>query len=156
MDGYILANPLRTCLKISNDAFFRASVSLSGLTLNEELGWTLSSLDLGRGFGSSSWSALHFPRSQALQLAADAVSVVCVSDTHNSQPVLPDGDVLIHAGDLTQSGSLRELQAALDWLRAQLHPVKIVVAGNRDLLLDARCDGRRGTGDNTTMMYARL
>jgi predicted phosphodiesterase len=73
--------------------------------------------------------------------------VVCVSDTHNSQPALPDGDVLIHAGDLTQSGSLAELQAAVSWLRTQPHPVKIVVAGNHDLLLDASCDSRRGAGD---------
>ncbi|KAK3900874.1 Metallo-dependent phosphatase-like protein [Staphylotrichum tortipilum] len=71
----------------------------------------------------------------------DAVTIVCVSDTHNSQPALPPGDVLIHAGDLTQSGTLRELQAALDWLRAQPHPVKIVVAGNHDRLLDRGHDG---------------
>ncbi|KAJ5182638.1 hypothetical protein N7492_000254 [Penicillium capsulatum] len=64
------------------------------------------------------------------------VSVVCISDTHNSQPTIPDGDILIHAGDLTQSGSLAELQATLAWLRAQPHPIKIVVAGNHDLLLD--------------------
>lgn len=64
------------------------------------------------------------------------VSIVCISDTHNSQPTLPDGDILIHAGDLTQSGSLKELQATLVWLRAQPHPIKIVVAGNHDLLLD--------------------
>ncbi|GAB1314235.1 Phosphoric ester [Madurella fahalii] len=69
------------------------------------------------------------------QPVADPVSVVCVSDTHNSQPALPNGDVLIHAGDLTQSGSSRELQETIDWLRAQSHPVKIVIAGNHDLLL---------------------
>ncbi|KAJ6132365.1 hypothetical protein N7471_007580 [Penicillium samsonianum] len=68
------------------------------------------------------------------------VSIICVSDTHNSQPNLPDGDILIHAGDLTQSGSLKELQATLTWLRAQSHPTKIVVAGNHDLLLDAARD----------------
>ncbi len=81
------------------------------------------------------------------QSLANPVSVVCVSDTHNNQPKLPDGDVLIHAGDLTQSGSLRELQATIDWLRAQPHAVKIVVAGNHDLLLDTSCDGQRGTRD---------
>ncbi|CAI7603241.1 unnamed protein product [Penicillium glandicola] len=68
------------------------------------------------------------------------ISIVCVSDTHNSQPILPDGDILIHAGDLTQSGSLKELQATLTWLRNQPHPTKIVVAGNHDLLLDAGRD----------------
>ena len=65
------------------------------------------------------------------------VSIVCISDTHNSQPALPDGDILIHAGDLTQSGSSKELQAAVDWLHAQPHPFKIVIAGNHDLYLDA-------------------
>lgn len=70
----------------------------------------------------------------------DAVSVVCVSDTHNSQPEVPPGDILIHAGDLTQSGTFKELQAALDWLKRQPHPHKLVVAGNHDLLLDPSLD----------------
>lgn len=82
------------------------------------------------------------------QPVADPVSVVCVSDTHNSQPALPDGDVLIHAGDLTQSGSARELQATIDWLRAQTHPAKIVIAGNHDLLLDPSQDDQRGGAGN--------
>ncbi|KAK4244289.1 Metallo-dependent phosphatase-like protein [Corynascus novoguineensis] len=85
-------------------------------------------------------------RTVPAQPLVGAVSVICVSDTHNSQPVLPNGHVLIHAGDLTQSGSLRELQEAVDWLRTQPHPVKIVVAGNHDLLLDTNCDGQRETG----------
>ncbi|KAK8073244.1 hypothetical protein PG994_004143 [Apiospora phragmitis] len=67
----------------------------------------------------------------------DPVSVVCISDTHNNNQIpLPDADVLIHAGDLTQSGSLAELQAAVAWLRAQPHRHKIVIAGNHDVLLD--------------------
>ncbi|ROV96001.1 hypothetical protein VMCG_07996 [Cytospora schulzeri] len=60
--------------------------------------------------------------------------------THNSQPEIPLGDILIHAGDLTQSGSFEELQAALDWLKRQPHPHKIVIAGNHDLLLDSSLD----------------
>ncbi|PKY00345.1 Metallo-dependent phosphatase [Aspergillus campestris IBT 28561] len=71
------------------------------------------------------------------QPLTNPVSVVCISDTHNSQPALPDGDILIHAGDLTQSGSPKELQATVDWLHAQPHPIKIVIAGNHDLCLDA-------------------
>ncbi|KAL2203836.1 Metallo-dependent phosphatase [Sarocladium strictum] len=70
---------------------------------------------------------------------ADAVTVVCISDTHNSQVELPDGDILIHAGDLTQSGSFQELQATINWLRLQPHRHKFVVAGNHDLLLDDSC-----------------
>ncbi|KAG5928086.1 hypothetical protein E4U42_001290, partial [Claviceps africana] len=74
----------------------------------------------------------------------DPISVVCVSDTHNSQPSVPDGDVFIHAGDLTQSGSQGELEAALSWIRSLPHQHKIVVAGNHDLLLDPTCDGSSG------------
>lgn len=69
------------------------------------------------------------------------VAIVCLSDTHNSQHSIPDGDILIHAGDLTQSGSFNELQHTLRWLRALPHPTKIVIAGNHDLLLDSARDG---------------
>jgi predicted phosphodiesterase len=75
------------------------------------------------------------------------VSVICISDTHNAQLTLPDGDILIHAGDLTQSGFLKELQASVDWLRAQPHPIKIVIAGNHDLCLDANFQHLTGHAD---------
>ncbi|WEW58301.1 hypothetical protein PRK78_003769 [Emydomyces testavorans] len=65
------------------------------------------------------------------------VTVVCISDTHNCQPQLPEGDILLHAGDLTQSGSLSELQSALDWLNRQPHRHKLVIAGNHELILDS-------------------
>ncbi|CVK92837.1 related to phosphoesterases [Fusarium mangiferae] len=73
---------------------------------------------------------------------ANPISIVCISDTHNSQPQLPLGDVLIHAGDLTQSGSLGELKATVAWLKSQPHTHKIIVAGNHDILLDKGCDRR--------------
>lgn len=77
---------------------------------------------------------------------ANPVTVICVSDTHNYQPCLPPGDILIHAGDLTQSGTYEELQAALNWLKRQPCTYKIVVTGNHDVLLDKRCDrgGNKG------------
>lgn len=81
-----------------------------------------------------------FHRPTSRDARASAISVVCISDTHNSQPALPDGDILIHAGDLTQSGSLSEMQTALAWLRSQPHPHKFVTAGNHDLLLDPSWD----------------
>lgn len=65
-----------------------------------------------------------------------SVSVVCISDTHNVKCSIPEGDILIHAGDLTQSGTFKELQATISWLRDQTHPVKIVIGGNHDLGLD--------------------
>ena len=61
---------------------------------------------------------------------------VCVSDTHNTFPKLPAGDVLIHAGDLTNQGSRSELQKTIDWLESTDFEAKIVVAGNHDVTLD--------------------
>ncbi|PIL23040.1 hypothetical protein GSI_14347 [Ganoderma sinense ZZ0214-1] len=66
--------------------------------------------------------------------------VVCISDTHNRHaelPPLPPGDILIHAGDLTETGTEEELEAAFAWLSAQPHKHKIVVAGNHDTFLQA-------------------
>ncbi|PKY04211.1 Metallo-dependent phosphatase [Aspergillus campestris IBT 28561] len=66
---------------------------------------------------------------------------VCVSDTHAYNPSeagfkLPPGDVLIHAGDLTNRGSLAELQKTVDWIMKADYEVKIVVCGNHDISLD--------------------
>ncbi|KAG5931631.1 hypothetical protein E4U53_001671 [Claviceps sorghi] len=63
------------------------------------------------------------------------IRVVCISDTHNKQPTLPIGDILIHAGDLTENGSFEEVQRGLTWLSSQPHRHKIFVAGNHDVLL---------------------
>ena len=65
------------------------------------------------------------------------IKVVCVSDTHNKTPQLPDGDVLSHAGDLAGHGIFAELQAQLDWLKQQPRLFKVVIAGNHDRILDA-------------------
>lgn len=65
-----------------------------------------------------------------------SIKVVCISDTHNQRPEIPPGDILIHAGDLTENGSFDEMQAELRWLSSQPHKYKIFVAGNHDVLLD--------------------
>jgi hypothetical protein len=66
---------------------------------------------------------------------------VCISDTHNHAPgegyVLPKGDILIHAGDLTNQGSYKELKKAVDWIVRADFAVKIIIAGNHDLSLDS-------------------
>ena len=59
---------------------------------------------------------------------------VCVSDTHNASPatgsfLLPKGDVLVHAGDLTNQGTFSELQRTVDWIEKADFEAKIVVAG---------------------------
>ncbi|GAB1730461.1 hypothetical protein NU195Hw_g2057t1 [Hortaea werneckii] len=72
----------------------------------------------------------------------EKIRIVCISDTHNKTPgegyTLPaTGDILIHAGDLTNQGSLSEIQKAVAWLSRQTSfKTKIVIAGNHDLSLD--------------------
>jgi predicted phosphodiesterase len=60
--------------------------------------------------------------------------IVCVSDTHNASPFngtfkLPKGDVLIHAGDMTNQGSISELRKTVEWIEKADFEVKIVIAG---------------------------
>jgi len=60
--------------------------------------------------------------------------LVLLSDTHtmHDQVVVPDGDVLIHAGDLTFTGRRDQWIAALAWFGNLPHPHKIYIAGNHD------------------------
>lgn len=72
----------------------------------------------------------------------EPVKVVCISDTHDNTVQVPEGDILVHAGDLTNDGTAADIQKQLDWLKTLPHGVKIVVAGNHDSYFDAgsRCD----------------
>uniref|UniRef100_A0A383WAH8 Calcineurin-like phosphoesterase domain-containing protein n=1 Tax=Tetradesmus obliquus TaxID=3088 RepID=A0A383WAH8_TETOB len=59
---------------------------------------------------------------------------------HQRRPLqgqLPHGDILLHAGDFSNTGTLAEVQAFLHWLQQQPHRLKIVIAGNHDVTLDA-------------------
>jgi len=64
--------------------------------------------------------------------------LVCISDTHY-YPVgqtIPDGDILIHAGDLTKTGTYLQIAKAGAWIGSLPHKHKIVVAGNHDKLFE--------------------
>lgn len=64
--------------------------------------------------------------------------IVCISDTHSNHEFnLPDGDILIHAGDLTRRGRSDELVQVLNWLKTLTKfRLKIIIAGNHDVSLD--------------------
>ena len=74
------------------------------------------------GTGSAGWSSLCTePR------AANTVRFVCISDTHNdheSVEPLPEGDVLLHAGDFTYRGTAAEVRKSNEWL-GPLLPVTV-------------------------------
>lgn len=66
------------------------------------------------------------------------VRVVCISDTHSNVVSVPHGDLLIHAGDLTNAGTVEQIQAQIDWLASLPHREKIMIAGNHDSFFDAK------------------
>ncbi|KAH8169911.1 calcineurin-like phosphoesterase domain-containing protein [Sarocladium implicatum] len=49
---------------------------------------------------------------------------------------LPPADVAVHCGDLTRLGRTKEFEATFSMLRGLQAPLKLVIAGNHDLMLD--------------------
>ena len=65
------------------------------------------------------------------------MKIVCVSDTHGYYPQnIPDGDIFIHAGDITKFGKENELYTLNRWLGALPHKHKIIIAGNHDICFE--------------------
>lgn len=63
------------------------------------------------------------------------ITIVFISDTHNrhGEITLPDGDILVHCGDLTGRGTLNEIRTFGEWMHEQKgFAHKIVIAGNHD------------------------
>ncbi len=62
------------------------------------------------------------------------MKLVCISDTHamHRKLTIPDGDVLIHAGDWGGRGTCQEWVDFNNWLGSLPHKHKIVTPGNHD------------------------
>lgn len=58
--------------------------------------------------------------------------ITCISDLHGFFPVLPGGDLLIIAGDLTARDKDEDHSCFLKWLFSQKYDKVVVVAGNHD------------------------
>ncbi|VUC29698.1 unnamed protein product [Clonostachys rosea] len=71
-----------------------------------------------------------------------AIRFLVLSDTHDDafpDPArLPEADAIIHCGDLTMIGGLSNYQRALESLASCPAEMKLVIAGNHDVSLDAR------------------
>lgn len=68
--------------------------------------------------------------------------IVMISDTHSRTPrisQIPNGDVLIHAGDLLQDPqgikTYQDEIKQLDWIKNASHSFKVVIGGNHDSFL---------------------
>jgi Icc-related predicted phosphoesterase len=81
-------------------------------------------------------------------------TIVCISDTHelHRELELPDGDILIHAGDFTMfSKSAAAIRDFNDWLGELPHPHKIVIPGNHEFFLEAD-SSKRNLISNATLL----
>ena len=60
--------------------------------------------------------------------------IVCISDTHGQHEglTIPDGDVLIHAGDICGLDNLHEYDDFDRWIGELPHTDKFVIGGNHD------------------------
>jgi predicted phosphohydrolase len=82
------------------------------------------------------------------------VRLVFMGDTHDHHRdvQVPDGDILIHVGDLTMfSRDLAVIEDFDDWLGEQPHEHKIVVPGNHEFFLEAD-PGRRSLLGNAHVL----
>ena len=75
--------------------------------------------------------------------------IICISDTHNCNERIevPDGEILIHAGDATTVGAEEQIRRFSDWFASLPHPHKVFVAGNHDWLFEKDNDRARSLLD---------
>lgn len=71
--------------------------------------------------------------------------IVCISDTHGLHKImedlnpLPQGDILIHAGDCTNVGKPQEVKEFVEWfMNIKGFDSKIFIAGNHDFAFEKR------------------
>jgi Icc-related predicted phosphoesterase len=83
--------------------------------------------------------------------------IVAISDTHNHhrQIEVPDGDILIHAGDLTDMGDLSDVGDFNDWLGTLPHKHKLVIAGNHDFCFENNPESAEKLLTNCTYLFDR-
>lgn len=67
-----------------------------------------------------------------------SIRIVAISDTHSRHRELriPNGDILIHAGDLTDLGELSDVRDFNTWIGSLPHKHKLVIAGNHDFCFE--------------------
>jgi Icc-related predicted phosphoesterase len=62
------------------------------------------------------------------------MKILAISDTHNQHKkiIIPEADVLIHCGDLTNGGEIWEIKKFCEWIAKTPVKHRIVIPGNHD------------------------
>ena len=70
------------------------------------------------------------------------MKIIAISDTHcqHRQVKLPEGDMIIHAGDISNEGKEGEVMNFLIWFSKLDYKYKIFIAGNHDFFFDGETD----------------
>lgn len=63
------------------------------------------------------------------------MKITCLSDTHmhHKKIVMPETDLIIHAGDFTYRGEFEEVKKFLTWYGEQQAKYKILICGNHEV-----------------------
>lgn len=78
------------------------------------------------------------------------MKIIAFSDTHSfhDRIRIPDGDMLIFAGDMCNTGTLEEAISFAKWLELLPHKYKIVIPGNHDRILETNPQIAKDLFDN--------
>jgi predicted MPP superfamily phosphohydrolase len=81
----------------------------------------------------------------------NSVRIIVASDTHNfhRKKVVPDGDIFIHCGDMTNFGRDREVADFNEFLGELKHKHRIVICGNHEIGVYDKC------GKNADLIHAK-
>lgn len=62
------------------------------------------------------------------------MKAICISDTHNlhKNVILPEGDIVLCAGDITNHGDLVDVASFSKWVTSFGHSKVVTIAGNHD------------------------
>lgn len=82
------------------------------------------------------------------------MKIVCISDTHGKHRdlILPEGDMLLHAGDITLRGEFDILEDFNNWLGEQNFKHKVVICGNHDFCFEQENKKSRKIMTNCTYL----
>jgi Icc-related predicted phosphoesterase len=76
--------------------------------------------------------------------------LIFISDTNNQHEniEIPDGDFIIHCGDISGRGYRSEVESFLDWFSALPHKYKIMIPGNHDFFFEEYYEAAKNMTDS--------